>query len=241
MWHVTGPLASSRTTWHTGVRIATVVVIAAAVVFVFRAFPIDSAIAELQGWAATSGVVGMVSFGAAYVVLALLFVPGAVLTMVAGAMFGLGWGLLIVAIATSVADALAFLLGRSIARPLVVRLLKRYPQFEATDRAIGLGGWRIVALIRLNPTIPYSASNYLFGLTGLSFPVFLVSSGIFTLPGAFLYLYLGFVGAETLGGSTSSTMRWISLLLGLAITLVTVIYLTILARRELHRLQNGNH
>ena len=172
--------------WSTLVRVVCFTGLAAAALVIVRAVPLDAVVGTLRAWVEAGGPIGMVGFGAAYVVLALLFVPGAALTMVAGAVLGVGWGIVVVAIATSVADAAAFLLGRYVARGAALRLMDRYPRFRIVDRTISRGGWRIVALIRLNPTIPYSASNYLFGVTGVSFIPFLISSGIFTLPGAFV-------------------------------------------------------
>jgi uncharacterized membrane protein YdjX (TVP38/TMEM64 family) len=211
--------------------------LAVALVIALRTLPVDALVASLRSWADTSGPAGMVGFGAAYVVLALLFVPGAALTMVAGAVFGIGWGMVVVAIATSVADAAAFLLGRYTARGAVVRLMERYPRFKVVDRTISRGGWRIVALIRLSPALPYSASNYLFGVTSVPFLPFLISSGIFTLPGALAYLYLGYVGAETVNGSSRNAVEWVLLSLGLAVTLGAIGYIAVLARRTFAELK----
>ena len=199
---------------------------------------VDQTVSALRGWADARGTGGMVGFGAAYVLLALLFVPGAALTMAAGAVYGIGWGLVVVAVATTVADAVAFLLGRHVARGAVLRLMDRYPRFRVVDRAVSRGGWRIVALVRLNPTLPYSASNYLFGVTGVPFPTFLASSAVFTLPGAWAYVYAGFVGVETLGGEARTAAEWTVLLLGLAVTVAAVAYVTVLARRALDEM-NG--
>jgi uncharacterized membrane protein YdjX (TVP38/TMEM64 family) len=218
-----------RVVFFTGLAVAALVIV--------RTVPLDAVVGTLRAWVEAGGPIRMVGFGAAYVVLALLFVPGAALTMVAGAVLGVGWGIVVVAIATSVADAAAFLLGRYVARGAALRLMDRYPRFRIVDRTISRGGWRIVALIRLNPTIPYSASNYLFGVTGVSFFPFLISSGIFTLPGAFAYLYLGYVGAETMGGSSRSLVEWALLLLGLVVTLIAIAYVTVLTRRELAKLE----
>ena len=204
---------------------------------IVRTVPLDAMVGTLRAWVDAGGPIGMVGFGAAYVVLALLFVPGAALTMVAGAVLGVGWGIVVVAIATSVADAAGFLLGRYVARGAALRLMDRYPRFKIVDRTISRGGWRIVALIRLNPTIPYSASNYLFGVTGVPFLPFMISSGIFTLPGAFAYLYLGYIGAETIGGSSRGPVEWAMLLLGLVVTMLAIAYVTVLARRELAELE----
>ena len=211
--------------------------LAVALVIALRTLPVDATIVWLRSWADASGPTGMIGFGAAYVVLALLFVPGAALTMVAGAVFGIGWGIVVVAIATSVADAAAFLLGRYIARGAVVRLMERYPRLKIIDRTISRGGWRIVALIRLSPALPYSASNYLFGVTSVPFFPFLISSGVFTLPGALAYLYLGYVGAETVSGSGRNAVEWALLSVGLAVTFVAIGYVTVLARRTFAELE----
>ena len=211
--------------------------LAVAALVIARTVPLDAVVETLRAWVEAGGPIGMVGFGAAYVVLALLFVPGAALTMVAGAVLGVGWGIVVVAIATSVADAAAFLLGRYVARGAALRLMERYPRFRIVDRTISRGGWRIVALIRLNPTIPYSASNYLFGVTSVPFLPFLISSGIFTLPGALAYLYLGYVGAETVSGSSRNTVEWALLSVGLAVTFVAIGYVTVLARRTFAELE----
>ena len=198
-----------------------------------RRLPYDLDVTVLRSWVAGHGVVGIIVFGAAYVAAALVFVPGAALTLVAGALFGLGWGIVIVSVATSAADAVSFLAARYFAREAVERLTVRYPRFGAVDQAITQGGWRIVALLRLSPTIPYSASNYLYGLTGISFFPYLLASGIFTLPGTFAYVYLGYVGTETLGGSSRSVAQWTLLGVGLTATILAAVYFTVLARRAL--------
>ena len=94
------------------VRIGLAVALALIVILASRTLPLDAMLATLREWVSARGAVGMVGFGAAYVGLVLLLVPGAALTLIAGALFGPRWGVVIVAIATSVADAVAFLLAR---------------------------------------------------------------------------------------------------------------------------------
>ena len=209
-----------------------------AIILLTRTPHLEPALSQMRAIAAAQGPTGMLGFGAAYVVAALLFVPGAALTTLAGGLFGVAWGMVIVAIATSAADATSFLIGRYVARDLVKRLTSQYPRFGAIDLAITQGGWRIVALLRLSPTIPYSASNYLYGLTGIPFLPYLLASGAFTLPGTFVYVYLGYVSAETLGGCGRSPVEWILLGLGVAATLAATIYVTVLGRRALAELRS---
>ncbi len=208
-----------------------------ALVLVARALPLESTLAALRAWVDGRGTLGLVAFGAAYVALVLALVPGAALTLVAGAIYGIGRGIVVVAVATSVADTIGFLLARYVARGAVERLMVRYPRFQVLDHALARGDWRIVALLRLNPAIPYSASNYLFGASRVRFLPYLVASGLFTLPGAFTYVYLGYAGAEALGGSTRARVEWVLLVVGLGATVAAVVYVTVLARRSLAELE----
>lgn len=193
----------------------------------------------LRDWTEDQGTFGLVSFGAAYALAALLFVPGAALTLVAGAIFGLGRGMLVVSIASSVADGTAFLIGRYFARDAVARLARRYRRFAALDAAITEGGWRVVALLRLSPTVPYSASNYLYGLTGIPFVPYWITTWAFTLPGTFAYVYLGYMGAETLSQDERTSLEWALMIVGLAATVTAAVYLAILSRRSLRRLEGS--
>ncbi len=193
----------------------------------------------LREWVAAHGALGAVVFGATYAVAALLFVPGAILTLAAGGLFGPLWGLVVVAVATSVADAAAFLIGRHLARDAVAGLARRSHRFGAIDHAITEGGWRVVALLRLSPTIPYSASNYLYGLTGIGLWPYWVTSGAFTLPGIFAYVYMGYVGAETMEGTEKSTAEWVLHLVGVVATITATVYLAVLARRQLTNRTSG--
>ena len=131
-----------------------------------RLVPFDLWVPTLRTWVESRGVVGMVGFGAAYAVSALLFVPGAALTLVAGGVFGLGWGMVVVSIPSSVPDGAAFLIGRYLARDAVERLARRYRRFQALDTAITRGGWRVVALLRLSPTVPVQRQQLLLRADG---------------------------------------------------------------------------
>jgi uncharacterized membrane protein YdjX (TVP38/TMEM64 family) len=217
-------------------RAVPIVVVVMLILAVTTRIPLDTGLESLRAWVSTHGAVGMLGFGAAYVALALVLVPGVALTLIAGAVFGPIKGVLVVAVATSVTDAVAFLLARHILRGPVESLIARYPRFRAIDRVIAKGGWRVVALLRLNPTVPYSVSNYLFGATAVPILPYLIASGLFTLPGAFLYVYLGYVGAETLGGPERTTMESAILVVGLAATGLAVVYVTRLTRLALREI-----
>jgi uncharacterized membrane protein YdjX (TVP38/TMEM64 family) len=130
-----------------------------------RALPLERAMQALSGWLAGLGWWGPLLYGVLYVGATVLLIPGAVITIAAGALFGLWRGTLLVSLASTTGAALAFLLARSLARERVARLAQHRPMFHAMDQAIGEGGWKVVALLRLSPVIPFNVQNYLYGLT----------------------------------------------------------------------------
>jgi uncharacterized membrane protein YdjX (TVP38/TMEM64 family) len=77
---------------------------------------------------------------------------------------------------------------------------RRWPvpiaKFAAIDGAIAEGGWKIVALLRLSPAVPFNLQNYLYGLTPIGFWTCWLTSAVTILPGTFLYIYLGHVAGQ---------------------------------------------
>lgn len=144
------------------------------------------------GWVQAQGVLAPVAYGALYAIAVPLLVPGSLLTLTAGALFGLWPGVLVVFSGALVGSSLAFFSGRYVARPWVARWAERHPRFGAIDRAVQAEGARIVFLLRLTPLVPFTILNYLLGLTRLRWRDLLIASpGM--LPGTFLYVYYGHV------------------------------------------------
>src|SRR5690606_15698075 len=128
----------------------------------------------------------------------------------------------------------AFLIARSVARKHVAQLAQSNAKFRAFDAAIADGGWRVVALLRLSPAIPFTWQNYLYGLTSLRFWPYVVTSWIAMMPGTFMYVYLGHAAGATIAGEPQTTGRWILLATGLVATVAVAIYITHLAKRHLN-------
>jgi uncharacterized membrane protein YdjX (TVP38/TMEM64 family) len=217
--------------WVAGVAALIVLVVAAQVL------PVKEWLGSFQGWVKGMGAAGMVLYGIVYIAAVVLFVPGIVLTLGAGFLFGLGWGIVLVSIASTTAAALAFLIARYFARDGVERLAKRDARFEAIDRAIGKEGWKVVALLRLSPLVPFSLSNYLYGLTSVKFWSYVGTSWAAMLPATVLYVYLGAAGRTIGEGGRRSPWEWALLAVGLAATAAVTILLTRVAKRELAKVR----
>lgn len=186
-------------------------------------------------WSANRGIAGMLLFGAAYVLATLLCLWGALFTIGAGVGFGLWWGILISWVSATVGSALAFLIARYLARGSVERWVQGNAKFSAMDSAVGLHGWKIVLLLRLNPIIPFNLSNYAFGLTRIGFWPYLLASIVGMLPGTAVYAYMGYIGKVTLArekndSGLSEYALWAG---GLLLLAAATVYLAWLAKRAL--------
>jgi uncharacterized membrane protein YdjX (TVP38/TMEM64 family) len=111
------------------------------------------------------GAWGPVAFIVTYNLATVLFIPGSVLTVGGGVIFGLWWGSVYVFVAASLGATFAFLIGRYLSRDRVVKYMEAHPKFKALDRAVAQEGLKIVFLTRLCPLLPFNLLNYALGIT----------------------------------------------------------------------------
>jgi uncharacterized membrane protein YdjX (TVP38/TMEM64 family) len=200
-----------------------------------RLLPLDEWTRDLEAWISRLGPAGYLAFYLVYVVAALLLVPGAALTLAGGFLFGLLRGTAVVWAAATTAAGLAFLIARHAARGAVEARARKDRRFAAIDRAIGERGFKVVALLRLSPAVPFSIGNYFYGLTAVRFWPYLLASALAMLPGIVLYVYLGVAGKAAARGQGRSPLENIYLAVGLAATVAVTFYLTKVARKALGR------
>lgn len=187
---------------------------------------------DLSARSADAGPEGMLTLGLGYVALSLTLIPGVGLTVLFGGLFGFWRGVALASVSSTTAALLAFAISRHVARDRLARFAARRPRFQAFDRAIARGGWRVVALFRLSPALPFSLGNYLFGLTAIPFVPYAITTWLFMLPGTLFYVSLGAAGHAALHGGLSP-VQWAWQILGVAATLAVTLYLGALARRAL--------
>ena len=188
-------------------------------------------------WVDGLGVLGPIVFILGYAVAVVAFIPGSVLTLASGAIFGLFEGTLYVFVAAVLGSTLAFLIARHAARSAIERRLAGDERFAAIDRAIGEEGRKIVFLLRLSPVFPFNLLNYSLGLTRVRLADYVIAS-IGMLPGSLLYVYAGKVAgdvAAVAGGRApeKGVGDWAVLVLGLVATAVVTVFVTRIARRAL--------
>ena len=188
-------------------------------------------------WVDGLGALGPVVFMLGYVAATVAFIPGSVLTLAAGAIFGLGPGVVYVMIGATTGAALAFLLARSVAREAIAQRLAGNARFAAIDRAVGREGLKIVLLLRLSPVFPFNMLNYGLGLTNVRFRDY-VAASIGMLPGSLLYTYSGFVAGDLVrlagdAGPERGPVYYAVVGLGLAATIAVTTIVTRTARRAI--------
>ncbi len=154
--------------------------------------------AALQTWVEGAGVAGPLMFMLIYTLATVLFLPGSVLTLAGGALFGPLWGTLWNLTGATLGAALAFLIARYLGADWVTR--RASTRLARLNDGVSAEGWRFVAFVRLVPVFPFNLLNYALGLTRIPFVAYLLATWIFMLPGAFAYTWLGHVGREALSG-----------------------------------------
>src|SRR5262245_46574402 len=154
-----------------------------------RALPVNEWLLAFVGWIRGAGLAGMAVFVLAYIVACILLLPGLILTLGAGFAYGVAVGVPLVWVSANLGAAVAFLLGRTLARDRIASRVAGNPKFAAIDRAVGREGLKIVPLTRLSPAFPSNLLNYAYGLTQVTFRDYLVGSLVGTTPGTPMYVY----------------------------------------------------
>ncbi len=227
--------APNSTATRFSVRWTGLIYLAAVVALIATArhFHAQDLLQQTLDWVGQLGPWGPVLFIGIYVGATVLFVPASVLTLGAGAVFGVVWGSIYISIASTLGATTAFLLGRYLARAAVTRAMEGNERFTAIDRAVANDGWKIVGLTRLSPVFPFALLNYAFGLTRVKLGHFVLASWIGMMPGTVLYVYLGSLAKAATSERTRSITEWVLSGVGLLATVVVTIYITRIAKRAL--------
>ncbi len=144
------------------------------------------------------GPLAWLAFMALYVLATVLFLPGSVLTLAGGTLFGPLLGTFVNLTGATLGATLAFLLSRYLASDWVEQ--KTGGRLKQLKDGVEGEGWRFVAFVRLVPLFPFNLLNYALGLTRIRLLHYLIASYVCMLPGAMAYTYLGYAGREAVAG-----------------------------------------
>ncbi len=154
--------------------------------------------AALEAWVRDAGAVAPLLFMLVYAAAAVLFLPGSVLTLAGGALFGPVLGTVYNLTGATLGATLAFLIARYLASDWVAE--RTGGRVKQLINGVEGEGWRFVAFVRLVPLFPFNLLNYALGLTRLRLLPYVVATYLFMVPGALAYTYLGYAGREAIAG-----------------------------------------
>ena len=171
------------------------------------------------------------------------FLPASLLGIAAGSLYGIGAGFALSGVSTMLGAVAAFQISRSVARPLIQRMLAGRPRLQNLDAMVRRDGWRLVCLLRMSPVMPFAATSYLLGLSPVGWPPYLAGT-MAALPALLGFVCVGhFAGAGvTAWQDGAGPWRWVFLGLGAAATVALTLRIGWLVRRAgLLRAPPGEH
>jgi uncharacterized membrane protein YdjX (TVP38/TMEM64 family) len=185
------------------------------------------------------GAIGALAFILLYIIATVAFLPGSILTLGAGVVFGVVMGTLYVFIGATLGATAAFLVGRYFARNWVANKIAGNHKFRSIDEAVGKEGFKIVILTRLSPIFPFNLLNYAYGVTGVALKDYILAS-IGMLPGTMMYVYIGSLAGSLAKIGTEAQpadpiLQWTMRIIGFIATVAVTVYVTKLARKALEK------
>ena len=211
------------------------IMVLAALVFALVLFPVQSWLSAAIDWVDGLGWWGPLALVGLYIIACVLLIPGSVLTLGAGAAFGVVKGSLAVSCGATLGAAAAFLVGRYLARGWIEGKMTNNARFSAVDRAVGREGFKIVFLTRLSPVFPFNLLNYAFGLTAVSFRNYQLASWVGMIPGTIMYVYLGAAAKDVVSAEKGSAGETALTVVGLLSTIAVTVYITRIAKLALEK------
>lgn len=190
-------------------------------------------------WIKDLGAIGVLVYMVVYNLATIFFIPGSLLTLGGGAIYGVFWGSVYVFLAATIGATLAFLIGRYAARNWIEHQIEGNNKFQAIETAIAKEGLKVVLLTRLSPIFPFNLLNYALGVTRVSLKDYVLGS-VGMIPGTVLYVYIGSlagdiarIGSQTTLSPQAQTAQWVIRIVGFVATVAVTLYITRLARTAL--------
>jgi uncharacterized membrane protein YdjX (TVP38/TMEM64 family) len=203
------------------------------VAIVFGGREIEHHINAIESWITELGPWGVLAFIGLFTLATSLLLPDTVLCIIAGALFGLYWGVAAVLAGSLLAGAMQFALSQKLLRARIQPALAARPSLVAIQRAVGRDEFRLQVLLRLTPLNPATIS-YLLGAAGVRFSGFMIACLALT-PNLAIEVYFGHVGkhAARLVGSDARTahLHNLAIIGGLAVCIAVMVLVSKMARK----------
>jgi len=173
--------------------------------------------------------VGYVAF---YALASALGIPGTILTIIGGVVFGSYLGTLLIVIGATLGASGAFFVARFLARDFISEMFGKANWFEKLDKGIETNGLYFILFIRLVPIFPFNGINFASGLTKVRFRDYFIGTAIGIIPGSFVFANAASKAAEAASGGKIGAGFYISFALLGVIALIPAIYKQIKSKKE---------
>jgi uncharacterized membrane protein YdjX (TVP38/TMEM64 family) len=181
------------------------------------------------------GALGWLMFVALEFLVTLVgIVPGALLGIAAGAVYGVEMGFCVATAGILSGAVVAFKLARSTLRPWIGQILGKRARLAMLDGVLAQEGWRLVALLRISPVMPFSITSYALGFSGITLRDYVLGT-LASLPPLLGYVAIGALGGLSLSVRSrgGAEIHFLLLVLGAVATLMLTIQLSRLLGRAL--------
>ena len=196
---------------------------------------ISSTIAEIEAFRADNAVLVLAVFFAVYVAVAAASLPGAaILTLIAGALFGLVTGVILVSFASTVGATFAFLSSRYVLRDSIEG--KFGDRLKSINEGLERDGAFYLFSLRMIPVIPFFVINLVMGLTRVKTGTFIWVSQLGMLLGTTVYVNAGtqLAQLDSLDGILSPAIFGSLVLLGV-VPWIAKLIIGALQRRKVYK------
>jgi uncharacterized membrane protein YdjX (TVP38/TMEM64 family) len=146
---------------------------------------------SIEATVSSYGTLAPVIYILIYTLATVFFIPGSILTITGGFIFGALYGTVYTVIGATIGATIAFLFARFIGGSFVEGIEKKFKTIHEYDKKIEKNGIKIMLFLRLIPLFPFAALNYAMGLTRIKTKDYIVASFIGMIPGTFVYTYIG--------------------------------------------------
>jgi uncharacterized membrane protein YdjX (TVP38/TMEM64 family) len=187
-------------------------------------------VSKLQTLLSGLGVWAPLLFILTYALATIFFLPGSILTLTGGFLFGPCLGLAYNLCGAMLGATVAFIISRWVASDWVAN--KVGGKVKRLKEGVEKEGWKFVAVVRLIPAIPFNLLNYALGLTRVSLGSYVMASLIFMIPGAFAYTYLGHLGMQAMTGDTRNLIKNAFIALSLLVVVAVIPWLVKTLRKK---------
>jgi len=190
-----------------GLAVVGIGVVAAWHFGVFEMFSVAN-LDRLDVWFDSLGWWAPLVFVVLWVAATVFFLPGLVLTVAGGLIFGAAWGAVWTTVGANIGAAAAFLIGRYAARGAVERMVEKNRRLRKIDEGVRRHGWRMLMITRLVPVFPFNVQNYLYGLTNIPFKTYVSVTLPCMLPATLAYT---FAAGSVRTGDIGKTLQYLGI------------------------------